>query len=125
MEIPSTLSAQPILKQVARLKEFAPIWEQLTSDTHILDTVQHCHIEFVEDSQSCNETCVRIQRSYHEEEQIINKEIIKLCGKGVIEEANHFTGEFISPIFTRKKKRWNLSSNDEKYTISSQAGQAH
>lgn len=52
----------------------------------------------------CNQTCVRIQRFNHEEEQIINKENIKLCSKGMIEEANHCTGEHISTIFTRKKK---------------------
>ena len=61
--------------KAGRLKDFTYNWEKLTSDAFILDTVQHCHIE-----------------------------ILRLCEKGVLEETTHCKGEFISPIFTRRKK---------------------
>lgn len=37
------------LDQVAgRLKHFVQEWETITSDPVILDSVQHCHIDFVD-----------------------------------------------------------------------------
>ena len=86
-----------------RLKEFAHNWRKLTSDAFILDAVQHCHIEFKQDF-TCDQHTVRIQRFNSTEENIINTEILRLCEKGVLEETTHCDGEFISPIFTRRKK---------------------
>ena len=75
----------------------------MTSDVFSLDTVQHCHIELVK-GFSCDQQNVETQRFNITEENIITAEIIKLCNKGVLEETTHCIGEFISPIFTRRKK---------------------
>ena len=83
-----------------RLKEFAHNWGKLTHDAFILDAVQHCHIEFKQNSK-CDQHTVRIQRFNSTEENIINSEILTLCEKG---ETTHCDGEFISPIFIRRKK---------------------
>lgn len=93
------------LDQVAgRLKHFVQEWEIITSDPVILDSVQHCHIDFVD-----NEIPVQKQISGNilfssKEKEIIDLEIDKLKLKGVIEETFHSDGEFISPIFLRRKK---------------------
>ena len=47
---------------------------------------------------------MKTQRFNITEENIITAEILKLCNKGVLEETTHCIGEFISPIFTRRKK---------------------
>ena len=48
--------------KAGRLKDFAHNWKKLTSDAFILDTVQHCHIEFKQGS-SCDQHHVRVQKS--------------------------------------------------------------
>ena len=89
--------------KAGRLKDFAHNWKKLTSDAFILDTVQHCHIEFKQGS-SCDQHNVRVQKFNSTEQNIIDAEILRLCEKGVLEETTHCKGEFISPIFTRRKK---------------------
>ena len=89
--------------EAGRLKDFAHNWEKLTSDAFILDTVQHCHIEFKQGS-SCDQHNVRVQRFNSIEENIIDAEILRLCEKGVLEEIAHCKGKFISPILTMRKK---------------------
>ena len=69
----------------------------------MLDTVQHCHIEFKQGS-SCDQHNLRVQRFNSIEENVIDAEILRLCEKGVLEETIHCKEEFISPIFTRRKK---------------------
>ena len=75
----------------------------MTSDAVILDTVQHCQIAFKQGS-SCDQHNVRVQKLNSTEENIIDAEILRLCEKGVFEETSHCKGEFVSPIFTRRKK---------------------
>ena len=83
-----------------RLKDFAHNWKKMTSDAFLLDTVQHCHIEFKQGS-SCDQQ--NVQRFNSIEENIIDAEILRLCEKGVLEETTHCKGEFKYPIFTRRK----------------------
>ena len=84
--------------KAGRLKKFVHNWRKLTSNPFILDTVQHCHIEFGLGA-SCNRHTVKIQTFNSEEDNIINAEISRLCAKGVLEETSHCTGKFISPTF--------------------------
>ena len=45
------------------------------------------------------------------EREIISKKVDKFLSKGVIEEATHLEGEFISSIFVRKKERQYLKND--------------
>ena len=77
-------------------------WKNITSDQSILDIVQHCHIDF--ENNPPVQTSVRHQCFTVLEKKIIQNEIDKLLEMGVIEEAEHEYGQFISPIFTVPKK---------------------
>lgn len=89
--------------KAGRLKDFAHNWKKLTSDAFMLDTVQHCHIEFKQGS-SCDQHNVRVQRFNSIEENIIDAEILRLCEKGVLEETIHCKEEFISQYSLDAKK---------------------
>lgn len=85
-----------------RLKQFFPQWCCLTSDQFILDSVQHYKIEF---AQLPEQESVPQEINFTPQEQIIiEEEISKLLKKGVITEASHCRGEYISTIFIRPKK---------------------
>ena len=86
-----------------RLKYFSTCWEQLTSDSIILEYVTGVKIEFHNGTQpykhkvrACNFNAV--------EQAIVASEIQKLAEKGVIIPSTHEEGEFISTIFLRSKK---------------------
>ena len=89
--------------QVAgRLKYFLSAWQAITSDSHILDMVEHCHLEFIENPfQQYPMPPIKFNRH---EAAIIDAEIQKLLCKGVLEEAVPSYGQYISTIFLRKKK---------------------
>ena len=87
---------------VGRLKQFFPLWRCLTSDQFILDSVQHYKIEF---AHLPEQEFVPQEINFTPQEQIIiEEEISKLLKKGVITEASHCRGEYISTIFIRPKK---------------------
>lgn len=70
----------------------------------MLDWVQHCHIEFITNTEPIQFGGHRITRFNPSELLIIDGEITKLLNKGVIEQCSHTEGEFLSPIFLRLKK---------------------
>ena len=79
-----------------RLKQFFPQWRCLTSDWFILDSVRHYRIEF---AQTPEQESVPKEINFTPQEQIIiEEEISKLLRKGVITEASHCRGEYISTI---------------------------
>ena len=86
------------------MKEFVPEWHKITSDSEVLDWVQHCHIEFINDIEPIQLGGLKASKFNQSELSIIDGEIEKLLSKGVIEKSSHFEGEFISPIFCRLKK---------------------
>ena len=92
--------------QVAgRLKHFVQQWYKLTSNQTILDTVKHCHIEFVSDILPYQEIPKRPIKMSLSEQNIMNTEVSKLLNKGVIEQCAHHTeAEFISNVFLKEKK---------------------
>ena len=80
--------------------------EEINFRLHILDRVQHCHIEFTDDmvpTQSYTPRGIRLINNSQEIE-VINSELNKLLVKGVIMPSKHEKGEFISTIFVRPKK---------------------
>ncbi|KAK6178364.1 hypothetical protein SNE40_013160 [Patella caerulea] len=87
--------------KAGRLRFFLSNWEKLTSDPTILDTVAHSHIELYDDEINCTFRKTFVNQK---EEIIIDQELSRLLDMGVIEQADHSQGEFISPIFIRPKK---------------------
>lgn len=79
-------------------------WHNITSDPEVLDWVQHCHIEFIDDRAPTQLGGHKVSRFNQSELTIIDGEITKLLYKGVIQECSHSEGEFLSPIFLRLKK---------------------
>ncbi|XP_068756362.1 uncharacterized protein [Montipora capricornis] len=87
-----------------RLKEFGPQWHKITSDTEVLDWVQNCHTEFIDDIEPVQLGGHKVSKFNQSELSVIDREIEKLLSTGVIERCSHSAGEFISPIFLRLKK---------------------
>ena len=85
-----------------RLAHFLHEWEKITSDREILDIVKGQHIEFETEPF---QKYMRSQSNYSDAEQsVIRSEITKLLSKSVIVCTQHEPGEFISPVFIRRKK---------------------
>ena len=68
-----------------RLKEFGPQWHKITSDTEVLDWVQNCHIEFIDDIEPVQLGGHKLSNFKQSELSIIDREIEKLLSKGVLE----------------------------------------
>ena len=89
-----------------RLGKFAQIWNNLTSDPNILGFVSGCHIEF--DSLPEQEHPSAELRLPENIKQQMNSEVDSLLTAGVVEKTTPESGEFISPIFPRRKKDGSL-----------------
>ena len=70
----------------------------------MLDWVQNCHIEFIDDIEHVQLGGHKVSKFNQSELSIIDREIEKRLSKGVIERCSHSDGEYISPIFLRLKK---------------------
>ncbi|PFX23464.1 hypothetical protein AWC38_SpisGene11989 [Stylophora pistillata] len=79
-------------------------WRDITDDPEVLDWVEHCHLEFVDDVSRVQELGYKVIKFNDTESAIIDSEIVKLLNKGVIVESPHSQGEFVSSIFLRLKK---------------------
>ena len=91
--------------KAGRLKHFIENWREITSDPQILDTVQHCHIDFDKDFNDQEFPVIMSSGKFSDtESEIIEKEIQKLLQLQVICEVEHEMGEIISPIFVVPKK---------------------
>ena len=89
--------------QVAgRLKYFLPAWKAITSDSTILDMVEHCHLEFI--TTPYQQYPMPPMRFNSNEAAIIDGEIQQLLCKGDLEETAPSSGQYMSTIFLRKKK---------------------
>ena len=76
-------------------------WQTITSDPEILDYVQHCHIEFIDDPSKYS---IYGHRNFDSQQQsLITTEVCKLLQFGVIASSVHEVGECISPIFVIPK----------------------
>ena len=91
------LVAQTSCFKSGRLAQFIPAWQQITSDTEILQMVSGQYIEF---STQASQTHPPPGKRFGGEEQvIITSEISNLLEKAVIVETIHEPGEFISSVF--------------------------
>lgn len=89
--------------KAGRLKKFAKIWTELTSDDTILEIAFNCRIQFYDDIQP-------IRPKYRPtvfsdlEKQKIREEINNMLSMEIIEEVEPSENQFISSIFTVPKK---------------------
>ena len=86
-----------------RLKYFYKEWNEITTDINILEIVQGCKIEFIDDIAPV------LAKSYEprfneSETDCIDKEINNLLEIGAIVKANFDPSQFLSTIFVRPKK---------------------
>ncbi|MES9883156.1 MAG: reverse transcriptase domain-containing protein [Sedimenticola sp.] len=89
--------------KAGRLKDFAENWRKITNDETILNIVQNCSIDFIDDVNPIN---TRIPPCYFSatENFVIDNEIQTLLNMGVIIEVNHEPDEYLSPIFIVPKR---------------------
>ena len=85
-------------------KDHITNWKSVTTDSVILDAIQHHHIEFEGHCRPVQTTKPRQIIFSSGDKEIINLEIAKLLNKGVIEQSTPCHGDFISTIFVRPKK---------------------
>jgi len=85
-----------------RLASFIDNWRRITSDKEILQMVSGQYIEF--DTMLSQKYPPAVRCFSKEENTIIKSEVSSLLKKAVIVETAHEPGEFISPIFVRRKK---------------------
>lgn len=90
--------------KAGRLKDFVHNWEKLTSDTGVLDTIQHCHIGFINNEPPIQFRYPQNLIKSQTEIKIAQEELDKLEKLNVIEKSEHEQGEYISNIFLRPKK---------------------
>ena len=76
----------------------------MTSDKVILGMVKGCHITFTHDQFPLQLRPPQSIKFTDWESSLMDQEINALLQKGVIEEANHSHGEFLSNVFFRPKK---------------------
>ena len=88
--------------KAGKLTEYIDAWKTLTNDSEILDMIMGTTIEFHTQLTQYNEPPQMGLTPL--ECQVIDEEVNKLLGKGVIRKAHPENGEFISPIFLRPKK---------------------
>ena len=96
------LSSQVNSFQAGAISSKLQNWQDLTSDTSILQTVAGLPIDFINSPPP--------QRNLHNgdhfskmEHAFIQKELIRLEKLGVIKKSVHETGEYISPVFLTPK----------------------
>ena len=84
------------------LAAYSHIWQELTSDPEVLETVTGQYIEF--DSPPMQVKPFMQPKLSEIQTESVDLEITQLLKKGVIQPCQHEAGEFISPIFSRPKK---------------------
>ena len=79
-------------------------WQQITSDSFVLQCVTNCIIEFDCEPSHVRSTITNEHKFPPSQQQTIDKEIETFLHKGIIELTAFEPGEVISPIFVRPKK---------------------
>ena len=81
-------------------------WYKLTSDPMVLNIVKGYKIEFI--STPVQNTEPKECSFSYVEKQYISEEIKKLMQKQVIERSSDEPGQYVSTIFLRPKKEWEV-----------------
>ena len=100
-KIKQYLNTQVDCFKAGRIKESYHIWEKLTSDSEVLNTVKGLTIEF---NRTPYQVRVPNQKKFSiEERHTVESEIKKLLDKRVIQPSEHEPNEYISTVFLRPK----------------------
>lgn len=86
------------------LYNFVDEWRKLTNDPYILDIVEHCHLNIVEDGMEYLYQGDLQYRFNSEEQRILSQEIVKLLELQVLKVTQRRGDQVLSPVFLRKKK---------------------
>ena len=84
------------------LAAYSHVWQEITSDPEVLETVIGQHIEVA--TLPVQKNPLMQTKLSEVQTESVDLEIVQLLRKGVIQPCQHEAGEFISPIFTRPKK---------------------
>ena len=87
-----------------QLNRHKAAWQAITSDTTILNLIEGYELEFENSEPPVQPFIPRPYKLGNDEVRAVNEEIDRLHAMGVIEHSLPESGEFISNIFTRKKK---------------------
>ena len=66
------------------MQQFVPASKDITDDSEILDWVEHCYLEFIDDVSPVQEPDYKVIKFNDTESAIIDSEIVKLLNKGVM-----------------------------------------
>lgn len=94
------LDSQVSAHIAGRISKYIKYWQELTSDTYILDIVRGYKIEF---SEIPYQTRARPTVACKRDSEIIEDLILSFEKKGIIRKANHCDDQFISTVFTVPK----------------------
>ena len=102
-EQPQPVSQSKIIITTAgRIQRYIDNWEQLTTDSVILDIVRGCQIDFI---QKPYQLFIPKETVFSAKEQVIVEfKLAKLLKKKVITPSHHEEGLFISKLFLTPKK---------------------
>ena len=92
------------VQSAGRLKYYVDEWRKLTSDSNILDMVQHAHLHFSEGFIPMQHKNVQPYSMSQTERSVVDGELAKLIQKGVIQEWNETSDQYLSNVFLRPKK---------------------
>ena len=87
------------------MQQFVPSWKEITSSPKVLDRVERCHIEFIDNAPPIQYGGYRSIKFNDKKSAIIDAEIVKLVDKGVVVESAPSEGDFISLTLFRLKKK--------------------
>ena len=90
--------------QAGQIKYYVDEWRKLTSDNNILDMVQHAHLQFSEGFIPIQHKNVQPYCMSQKERFVVDGELAKLTNKGVIQEWQESSDQYLSNVFIRPKK---------------------
>tara|TARA_B110000881_G_C18495737_1_gene474149 strand:+ start:584 stop:889 length:306 start_codon:yes stop_codon:yes gene_type:complete len=100
------------------LKFHKQAWKDLTSDRIILDAISGYKIEFIPGVFPPRQNKPVFPHKFTDDEvAVIDAGICKLREKNVIEISHFEKDQYVSPIFTRPKKRRRFSYDFRSFTI--------
>ena len=76
-------------------------WASITSDPEILDYIEHCHIEFIDNP--AHYSSLGQQYSNEQQSKVITAEVNKLLQLGASTASEYEPGECLSPVFVTPK----------------------
>ena len=86
------------------MQQFVPAWKGITDDPEVLDWVEHCYLEFIDDVSPAPEPDYKVIKFNDTESAIIDSEIVKLLNKGVMRSLLTLRENLYHPFFLDLKR---------------------